>query len=386
VKKYFIIICFLFLVFGLCIILDSNSTKEVFVNYNGNNLMINIDGNFVDELPTSGNYYLVSYSCDNENTKIIWNRNFFTLSVSNGTEGGGVACDLNFKSKPLLSEMPVGSYVEYVGSGGTVGTTSVACQNDSSLVSDDEAPLACTGQNVGEYLDDSGYTYGGGCSIDNFKYYVTGWRIAYINDNKAIIVSAGAPECISAVFDDEGYYVSDAQLLYNQTANTNALKYCNVDYVDGDCSCVDADGDGYCDSASNDAWAIGDTDFYYMTKAISGVGKRLSNNSSSLGDVGGTLDSTLFCFNKFSYQECGYNNDLIDNGGAYFFVVDGDWNYNVLWYPFSRIVYRNNSNDVSGLTFDFGNGGLRPMISLSSKVYVTGGSGTMNDPYQIAKM
>ncbi|MGN1268658.1 MAG: hypothetical protein ACI4U0_04095, partial [Candidatus Aphodocola sp.] len=136
-----------------------------------------------------------------------------------------------------------------------------------------------------------------------------------------------------------------------------------------------------CDSPSTDAWAINDTDFYYMTKAISGYGKRLALDSSgadsSLGDRGGALGTTLYCYNRYSYQECGYNNDLIDNGGYYWFAdrhgssssTDG-----VSWVPYFRYV----SSSADSLAY-----GLRPVISLSSSVYVTGGKGTMDDPYTI---
>ena len=41
--------------------------------------------------------------------------------------------------------------------------------------------------------------------------------------------------------------------------------------------------------------AINDIDFYNITKAISGVGKRLGSDSSNLGDFGGTLGATLYC-------------------------------------------------------------------------------------------
>ena len=114
-----------------------------------------------------------------------------------------------------------------------------------------------------------------------------------------------------------------------------------------------------------------------MTKAISGYGKRLTSGSSSLGDSGGTLGTTLYCYNKYSYQECGYNNDLIDNGGYYWFAAkySDSSAYGVNWYPSYRRVYDNS------LTYAHG---LRPVISLSSSVTITGGSGTLTDPYQIS--
>jgi len=274
--------------------------------------------------------------------------------------------------------MVVGSYVAYNGIGGVVGETEVSCQIDGNSSSDvetddTEAPNSCLGQNAREDLDNSNYTYGY-CNNSDYKYYTTGWRIAYIdksdlNNPKAVIVSAGAPECHKGV-------LSTGNLSYMAMANTKALKYCNKDYVDGDCTCVDSDADGFCDQASSDAWAFGDSDFYYMTKAISGVGKRLTNGSSSLGDDGGSL-SDRSCDKKFSYRECGYHNDLIDNGGFYWFSASYSLNdtYGVLWDPEYRGVQNGNVTSNSY--------GLRPMISLSTSVYVVGGSGTMDDPYMI---
>ena len=276
--------------------------------------------------------------------------------------------------------MPVGSYVAYVGSGGTVGSTAVACQTNGSASSstetaETEAPNSCLGQNAREDIDANGNTYGY-CYSANYKYYTTGWRIAYIDGNsKPVIVSAGSPECNSRVS-------STANKKYIQTANAKALKYCNTNYVDGNCTCTDSNVDGLCDEKSSDAWAINDTDFYNMTKAISRVGKRLTDGSSTLGDSGGTLGNTLFCYNKYSREECGYNNDLIDNGGYYWFAAQysSSSTNGLNWAPIDRYVnrYSSNSDPVAY--------GLRPVISLSSSVYVTGGSGTVDDPYTIMKM
>ena len=352
---------------------DSSHFTSKVVTYQGNNLRVSIDGNTSFSLPTSGTYYLISYECDNNSTEVSWDSSSYELTVTNGKNGGGVSCDLTFKSNPKLNELPVGSYVAYTGSGGTVGSTSVACQmngsaSSSTATAETEAPNSCSGQNAREDLDTSGYTYGY-CYSSNYKYYTTGWRIAYIKDSKVRLVSAGSPECNSRTS-------STANVTYIQTANAKALKYCNTNYVDGNCTCTDSDADGLCDSPSMDAWAINDTDFYYITKAISGYGKRLTSNSSSLGDSGGALGTTLYCNGKYSYQECGYNNDLLDNGGYYWFAdrYSPSSTNGMYWLPSIRNVNYNSYSYAYG---------LRPVISLSSTVYVTGGKGTMDDPYTI---
>ena len=333
-----------------------------------------IDGVNSDYLPTSG-YYNMTSSCTKGST-LSWEPLDKILYYENGSKIGD-RCSLTFTSStdyPLLNTMSVGSYVKYVGHGGTVGSTSVWCKvngESSSNIADveTESPNSCYGQNAREDLDASGYTYGY-CLGYGYRYYVTGWRIAYIDDsNKTVIISAGSPECNSVD-------ASVANVNYIQSANAKALKYCNTDYVDGNCSCLDSDSNGLCDSASSDAWAINDTDFYNITKAISGFGKRLTQESSNLGDVGGELGNSLYCLSNYSFLECGYNNDLIDNGGYYYFAArnNSTVNYTVSWSAYGRNVW---SYDE---TYAYG---LRPVISLSSTVYVTGGSGTMFDPYTI---
>ncbi len=334
---------------------------------------IKIDGTSSDSLPTSGTYTMTS-SCTKGST-LTWNTYNKNITYGAGAKIGD-KCSLEFTSStayPKLNTMAVGSYVAYTGSGGTVGSTSVSCKTNGSASSSTatvatESPNSCKGQNAREDLDTSGYTYGY-CYDEHYKYYTTGWRIAYILDGKVRLVSAGSPECNTRTS-------STANVTYIRTANAKALKYCNSNYVDGNCTCPDSNGDGLCDTASTDAWAINDTDFYYMTKAISGVGKRLTSGSSTLGDSGGTLGSTLYCYNKYSYRECGYHHDLIDNGGLYWFAAQysSSSTNGVYWNPYYRTVRDDTTTRANS---------LRPIISLSSSVSVTGGSGTIDDPYQI---
>ena len=382
-KKLMGIVILFILVIGIFIFVsffdNSSSFTSKVVNYHGNNLRISIDGATVNTLPTNGMYYLTSYQCDSTFTKVSWDYNNYELIVSNGIQRGGISCDLTFESSPKLSDMMIGSYVDYTGISGVVGNTSVSCKingsSSSSLATDEtEAPNSCQGQNAREDLDHSEFTHGY-CYNSDYRYYTSGWRIAYIDNTdanapRAILISAGAPECMSRS-------TTVANDTYIQIANTRALKYCNSGLVDGGCSCEDQDGNGLCDSASSDAWGFSDTDFYYMTKAISGVGKRLTDNSSSLGDIGGSLGNTLYCVNQYAHQECGYHNDLIDNGGYYWFggIYDNNLKDGVFWNPYGRVV----SNDTSVFSY-----GMRPLIRLSSSVYIVGGNGTMEDPYRIS--
>lgn len=350
---------------------------------------ITIDGEESKYIPTEG-YYSMNATCT-KGSSLSWEPLSKTITYDTGSYVQDV-CSLAFASSteyPLLNTMEVGSYVKYVGKGGKVGTNSVSCQiggKASSAVTTDEteAPNSCLGQNARNDLETSNSVYGY-CLNSNTKYYVAGWRIAYIDSNSnPVIVSAGAPECVYKVN-------STGNVEYIKKANSVAMKYCNSDLVDGNCSCVDSNGDGYCDCTDSDsdglcdeiengevdAWAINDNDFYNITKAVNGYGKRLTGNSSSLGDTGGILGSTLYCNGYHSNGDCGYNNDLIDIGGRYWFAarLSASNIAGPLWVADERYV--NSWGDEYSL-------GLRPVISLSSTVVVTGGSGTMDDPYVIS--
>ena len=152
---------------------DYDSLTNKYVKYDGNDLLISIDGVNSKKLPDSGNYYLTRYKCGSHSTKISWDRVNRVLNVSNGSNGSGVACNLTFESKPKLSSMASGSYVSYTGNSGCSGAS-------------------CNGVNVNFVNnDDMGYCF----SSDN-KYVVSGWRVFYTADDTAYLVSAGSLECV----------------------------------------------------------------------------------------------------------------------------------------------------------------------------------------------
>ena len=156
------------------------SHKEV--EYNGSNLMVNVDGVSVDKLPTSGSYYLASYDCKSSNTVVTWDKENYKLSISNGSKRAGVSCYLEFKTHPSLSEMSIGSYVSYNGNNGCVGDS-------------------CSGVDNGS------------CSSSKFSH--KGFRIAYVSDG-TYLISAGALDCSN-----------------QNDINQKVLGYCNSNYVYG---------------------------------------------------------------------------------------------------------------------------------------------------------
>lgn len=288
--------------------------------------MISIDGNTSATLPTHGNYYLASYDCKNSNTKLTWNNETYTLDVSNGNKRGGVSCYLNFETYPSLSDMSVGSYVTYVGDNG--------CPDGH-----------CDGTNA-NYISDMDMGY---CEDSGYKFIVNGWRIAYIKDNSVYLISAGAPECMCTSNDGttsdsscSNYEATVGVPIHLKNLADKALTYCNKSYAYG----------GICDS--NSAWAMDATDFKNIT------GSTLSSSS-------------CYGVSYYSSVPCGYINDLINNGGSYWFAISYN-NGAFYWFSSSGGVNGSNSKNLKG---------VRPVIRLDSNVLVTGGSGTYEDPYTI---
>ena len=302
------------------------TTKSV--NYNGNNLRISIDGVASNTLPTDGTYYLADYDCSSANTIVSWDNTNYELNVSNGKRKGGVSCNLDFQTYPSLSSMPVGSYVSYVGDNG--------CKDKT-----------CEGQNA-NYVSDTDMGY---CDSANYKYTNNGWRIGYVENGSVYLVSAGATECmctgsngISSGSSCNDYIMSASNIsVHLDNLDEVALKYCNKAFAKG----------GLCNVSNS--WAMDALDFEKMT------GSAL--NASS-------------CYGTYSSRECGYANDLIDNGGYYWLAsTDASLAHGAFsWVADARRII----GDISNSTY-----GVRPIIALESMVVVTGGMGTYEEPYTI---
>ena len=227
-----------------------------------------------------------------------------------------------------LSEVSPGSYVQYTGNNGCSGAS-------------------CSGQNA-NYVSDTDMGY---CRNSSYKFTVNGWRVGYISDGTAYLVSAGALTCLCTKSDGtvntsgsncSNYQTTKGAPLHIANLNNEALKYCNSNYAYG----------GVCNSSS--AWSIKDDDFNQIT------GSTLSN-----------------CYGTSS-TDCGLNNTLIDNGGYYWYATPYNSASSVSvfkWRPVNRTVDHSNSNYSDG---------VRPVLRLQSSVQVTGGSGTYEDPYTIS--
>ena len=159
---------------------------------------IMIDGKESKYLPVSG-YYDMSADCE-MGSDVTWNSSRYELVYGKGSYSGD-RCSLNFvesKNVFYLKDVSKGSYVSYVGNNGCVGD-------------------ACRGVTA-NYQDEYSMGY---CGKTDYHYGDNGFRVGYILDNHAYLVSAGGLECTSQV----------------KNIDKIALKYCNRNYVsDGVCS------------------------------------------------------------------------------------------------------------------------------------------------------
>ena len=331
-KKLFIIFI---IVVGFCSIYfwkdrdvsSSLALKEKEIKYNGNNLRVSIDGNTSETLPTSGSYYLASYSCKSSNTTLKWDRTNYKLIVDNDGKSSGVSCYLDFQSHPKLNDMLVGSYVKYTGNNGCTGKS-------------------CEGQNA-NYVSDDDMGY---CDNSSNRFIVNGWRVAYQKDGSAYLISAGSPECMCTNSDGtagtscNSYESTNGVPQHLANLNSHALAYCNQDYA----------YNGACDSTSS--WNMNDSDY----QEINGSRKSLSNCSSS-----------------YRKKYCGVSYDLIDNGGYYWFATpySSSSTNAFYWYSGNRSV----NHYLSSIHAN----GLRPVLRLQSSVVVLSGEGTYTDPFVI---
>jgi len=210
-----------------------------------------------------------------------------------------------------LSQMKQGDYVTYIGNNG--------CSSDY-----------CKGKT--------------GCN----SYSVSdGWRVAYTEGDRAYLITAGAPECSTPS--------GSVSNKINQL-NTAARKYCNKDFVDGDCQ------------NGNDSWAIGNIDFNRITKQGTGTGGGYLN----LEPIAGAIK----CHDVKNKAQCGVGNTILDIKGTYHFAsVFNGWGTGNIMVWLNPYVY----GSVSYLSTT----GLRPIVKMKANVFVRSGNGTAANPYVI---
>ena len=373
---------------------------------------ITIDGVSSDSLPNSGRYTM-SANC-NKGSRLRWEPVTRTITYASGSKVND-SCALTFTKDTnyptLVSIAKAGDYVSYSGNNGCTGK-------------------ACQGQNA-NYVSDTDMGY---CFNSNSKFNVNGWRVGYISDGTAYLVSAGAPECVASYIESvssstisinlsanyyygSGYYLNPATGYFELRGVTSSTVAWSSNYdsiiSDTPYTCesstkpVKGTTTGACttlykiDSYSSDTKGLA----YKYTRhfdSTNGAPVHLANlnsealkycnsdyayggscnegnswamNANDFENITGT--NLTGCRESFSNMSCGYNNSLTDNGGYYWYAkpFDSSSSKHVLyWYPDARSVY----TDLSSSSY-----GVRPVLRLQSSVWVVGGSGTYEDPYII---
>lgn len=308
----------------------------------------------------------------------------------------------------LLREVEVGSYVKYTGNNGCSGK-------------------ACEGQNA-NYVDSSnmGYCFGE-------QFIVNGWRLGYVSDNTAYLVSAGAPECYgtpsgaasyaenigSTIYADSVFEKEQPLNLYpNYSFNAENGKFSlsgtveNIIFIPGDAYshldnlyiCEDGTSitcskmyatrisggvmslTSYTSTKSNGAASaeihitnLNNASLKYCNSTYAYGGKCNSDSTWSMSgtDFEKITSNTLeACYLKPNSTDCGYGNDLVDNGSWYWYANSKTTTNTYIWIG----DYRHAISSVGSSVLY----GLRPILRIKSSVYIAGGSGTVADPYVIS--
>lgn len=174
-------------------------------------------------------------------------------------------------------------------------------------------------------VDDMGYCY----NISN-KYRFNGWRVLFVRDNIPYVISAGAHSC----YDND----SDTSLI--DYINGRASNYCDAKYIYG----------GKC--SKENVYGFSTSEYNYLV-----------NNKIEDCDGNNNLN-------------CGYNNDIINNGG-YYWILDGNNSLvQYYWNPSKGNVF-NTSRFDSGY-------GIRVVLRLNNSIFIKSGDGSYNNPYVLA--
>ena len=225
-----------------------------------------------------------------------------------------------------LNKTTTGSFVSYTANNGCSGNS-------------------CNGENA-NYINKDNMGY---CGDSAQKFTKTGWQVAYIKEDSAYLISAGAIECIAT--DGMGNISLNNSKLdsFEKTPSTpkhitnlnnEALKYCNEEYsVDRICN-------------SNTTWAFSANDLNII-----------SNMPAKA------------CY-KFASESCMGVNDIITGSGDYWLATNYEKSTtNYYWSNINNYLLDSDTSNPLG---------LRPVIKLDPNVYIIDGDGTARNPYKIA--
>jgi len=288
---------------------------------------------------------------------------------------------------------------------------------------------------------------GGYCHDSNYTYDYSGWRVAYVDNDVAHLVTGGVPECMEATGSSTTSGFVDNVALDNPTSTTETWSQSTMSnrFYYGSTYSFDASTGTYslggttgtitvsygsttvdysskpytCKSTTSAAATC--TTIYKVTNATKTSNYSTSANfTASSYSNEGTVNTegesasdfiirlnsaalpycnTIFAYNAACNSNSAWvingtdynritgvtftngsnavsdNKNIIGNGGFYWFANSFSTTNLYLWDPANN--YINNNIEITNSL------GLRPIVKLSSSIYVTGGSGTIDDPYTI---
>ena len=272
---------------------------------------IMVDGKKSEIIPVSGNYKVTSKKCGNV---ISWDNNTRSLTVKASSNGFIKNCDLEFTSTEE----------------GKVLLSSVAKSGDYVVYSNNKGVASC----------------GDG----DRKFNNIGYRVAYVDNDYVYLISSGSSFCMATDRDGNtsnsnlnSFDLTEGAVKHIENVKNQVVQdYCDSKYVDG----------GTCNS--NNIWPMTDYDFYKIVEQMSSINK---------------------CYQVSNNMDCGYNNNLIDNGGYYWILSNSSNSKLYYWDAFNRYIDNGNTDKAYG---------VRAVIKLDKSVYVTGGTGTKKKAYKIA--
>ena len=324
---------------------DPNEFKCEDVNLvEGKSFVVGSKTNIVNE------YANVKYdSCKIEPDKITVKVSLVVPQIKSKNFNVDVTYYKNIVNPYLYEEVSIGDYIAYTGNNGCTGNQ-------------------CSGWNANQVSTTSvtkfGYCYAIDVMGSSGNYVGYGWRVLYKTSDSVYIISAGSPECVGDTYNNIN--------LSRTTLNNTALKYCNNSYI----------ADGLCNSTT--AHAFNGLDFYTFTSQYYSDARYLYeyNDGGKYGEP--------YCYNKSSSDDlhCGHDNDIINNGSNYWFATAGSSTYLMGWdISSSKIIMptsRTGTYDGDTAIYDPIVSGVRPVLKLDSSIKITGGTGTMNEPYEIS--
>ena len=371
--------------------------------------------------PTTNNY-TVAVTCTSGKGTVVWNPNLSTPAWQFKFENGYVnnngtyirsnitsndTCDIVFTARTASNKLS--TYIKSLLNG---GTSVSAGENDNTLENLGTTTGTVINNGTADYYHDIGIRYVGPNPNNYVKFNNELWRIIGIFRESKTSELSDSDTYYTKIIRNEsigGYsYSSVANTAVESTAygwwsksggtEVSTLNYLlNHYYIGADSNNYDGTGTANCKFYSATArpncnytvigiqpgWRdmVINTTWYTAagvnsTASTSFSGERGSTAGQAGGDLSYNAKVGLMYPSDYLYSGSGAASRwLVQNGFEWTISPDSSSTRNA-WY----VNYNGNLNNSNGAPCGFA---VRPTVYLSSEVYITGGNGTLLDPYII---